>query len=904
MTACVKNHSKRVALAISASLVGALTLGAAAPAVAFAEGAEPLFAPGDFEDGTEFAQGDVNLTFKPAFRPGSIVTDVDAKGVTTVTADQIPFTVTTSQVTLAGNNEPISVVPGTDFRVGLYKADENGDPTGTALSGNRVTEAGDYVLTVTPLDGSEYTGQTFKKLFKVVPADIAADTAYEHGDITDKCFQYTGDELDISFANGSTELVEGVDYTVRYTKVKDYDASGRLVAADGAKSDKITDAGVYDAVLTGIGKYEGTTVVEDIEVHPFDLKAVLATDTSFVVVNPFQQELPEHPDRVFWDTTGTDQDVDLDTSLVNLKFADDVDVDGTMPSGPYKVLVTVDDAAVASGNVLYDNNTPTAISVVKYDEEVEFLYNGQPLQDSYDIFPNQQFNVNSVAASYNGTNLGYVELTGPRSSDPSAQPPASTSSPSPYNLQGDKVTGTGTPVDGKVIAGTKTVTVHVWAGSIDADTGLWVYGPDSDTVAIQSYEKAYDGMPLTAAMFHVGNKDNTVSTDSGMGLTAKLYKADGTEISSAVDAGEYYLEGHERLVQAVGHRPPAHHDREGRPLDARGRKARQVERHRRSRVPAQGLHGELAGRPALLVLTTTSSPSGASDSPTTPATPAPPTERTATPPMTSRGRTLIPANVDVTVERNDDGTWKPVAVIREAGQYRVTVTVGSDVASNYVLPDGQNSVTVEFPVEKNSYFSDVQPGSWYFESVNDAARLGYVKGISGTDFFAPERDITRADATVIIARMAGWDSVLSGMSEGRVQGARGHLRRRLRDVDENAYYARAVAWAAKAGIVHGDKGAFRPDDSITREEFAAMLSNYAKLIGEDISVDADEALEGANGAETVSGWARDAVAWAYENGVMGNNGSSLDGQGNITRAQTASMCVNYQGQNLPERPAL
>ena len=43
MTACVKNHSKRVALAISASLVGVLSLGAAAPAVAFAQdGVEPL----------------------------------------------------------------------------------------------------------------------------------------------------------------------------------------------------------------------------------------------------------------------------------------------------------------------------------------------------------------------------------------------------------------------------------------------------------------------------------------------------------------------------------------------------------------------------------------------------------------------------------------------------------------------------------------------------------------------------------------------------------------------------------------------------------------------------------------------------------------------------------------------
>ena len=52
MTACVKNHSKRVALAISASLVGALSLGAAAPAVAFAanEGIQPLISEADAVD--------------------------------------------------------------------------------------------------------------------------------------------------------------------------------------------------------------------------------------------------------------------------------------------------------------------------------------------------------------------------------------------------------------------------------------------------------------------------------------------------------------------------------------------------------------------------------------------------------------------------------------------------------------------------------------------------------------------------------------------------------------------------------------------------------------------------------------------------------------------------------------
>ena len=58
MTACVnKKHTRRVALAISASLVGALSLGAAAPAVAFAtnDGIQTM----DIQDNSAFAKAEL-----------------------------------------------------------------------------------------------------------------------------------------------------------------------------------------------------------------------------------------------------------------------------------------------------------------------------------------------------------------------------------------------------------------------------------------------------------------------------------------------------------------------------------------------------------------------------------------------------------------------------------------------------------------------------------------------------------------------------------------------------------------------------------------------------------------------------------------------------------------------------
>ena len=214
-------------------------------------------------------------------------------------------------------------------------------------------------------------------------------------------------------------------------------------------------------------------------------------------------------------------------------------------------------------------------------------------------------------------------------------------------------------------------------------------------------------------------------------------------------------------------------------------------------------------------------------------------------------------------------------------------------AGNYTV-EGD---TVYFSVKSADSFADVKDSDWFVGSVYQAKENGYVKGVSGTESYQPQSKILRRDVVVILARMAGMDDALNGMDEDEFSSEYGTYAEAYSDVSGDAYYAKALAWATKAGVVHGDAGAttFRPDDTITRQEFAAMLSNYAAQVRrEDISVDADAVLAGANGEGTVDAWARDAVAWAYSEGIMGNNGASLNGTGDITRAETAAMAVNYQ----------
>lgn len=81
----------------------------------------------------------------------------------------------------------------------------------------------------------------------------------------------------------------------------------------------------------------------------------------------------------------------------------------------------------------------------------------------------------------------------------------------------------------------------------------------------------------------------------------------------------------------------------------------------------------------------------------------------------------------------------------------------------------------------------------------------------------------------------------------------------------------------------------RPDDSVTREELAVMLQRMAEHRGTYDTSQADyAALDAFPDAGSVSDWARDAVAWAVDEGIMGGGGA-INPQGTATRAEASKM---------------
>ncbi len=186
------------------------------------------------------------------------------------------------------------------------------------------------------------------------------------------------------------------------------------------------------------------------------------------------------------------------------------------------------------------------------------------------------------------------------------------------------------------------------------------------------------------------------------------------------------------------------------------------------------------------------------------------------------------------------------------------------------------------PTPDPGSFPDVDASAWYSECVGLAAQLGYMKGYpNGT--FGPELGLNRAEAACTLLNMA--------------KGSDANTDSGFPDVSATDWFAGSVTWARSAGVMGGyQSGSFGPYDPLTREQVACTLYNYAREIdGKDVSVTFYSVLSLGlypDGGE-VDDWAVEAVAWAVENGIMGN-GDYLNPRGAITRAEMAAMTTNYQ----------
>ena len=162
-------------------------------------------------------------------------------------------------------------------------------------------------------------------------------------------------------------------------------------------------------------------------------------------------------------------------------------------------------------------------------------------------------------------------------------------------------------------------------------------------------------------------------------------------------------------------------------------------------------------------------------------------------------------------------------------------------------------------------FKDVKEGDAFYDEILWAADKGIIKG-DGTGNYNPNDGITRAQIVMILWNAAG------NKEASKPSG--------FADVKEDAWYAKAVAWAVENGITNGTDLGFEPDRVCTRAEIVTFLHRANNKPAPTAA---------ASFTDLTQDWYKDAVAWAVENGITkGVGGNRFAPNDTCTRGQAAA----------------
>ena len=240
----------------------------------------------------------------------------------------------------------------------------------------------------------------------------------------------------------------------------------------------------------------------------------------------------------------------------------------------------------------------------------------------------------------------------------------------------------------------------------------------------------------------------------------------------------------------------------------------------------------------------------------------------------------VKAPVEVEASRNSStAPTVSIELPKGAGETKVEIPVSnasSGTVAVLVHPDGTEEIvknslptadgiqltvnggaTVKI-VDNSKPFADTQ-NHWAKDEVSFVAARELFNGI-GNNLFGVSGEMTRGMVNTVLARLAGANT------EG---GAK--------------WYDKGTEWAVQRGISDGTN----PTAPVTREQLAAMLYRFA----------GSPAVSGAlsfNDANAVSEYARSALLWATQNGILNGVGGNLAAPAALAeRAQVAAMLARY-----------
>ena len=237
------------------------------------------------------------------------------------------------------------------------------------------------------------------------------------------------------------------------------------------------------------------------------------------------------------------------------------------------------------------------------------------------------------------------------------------------------------------------------------------------------------------------------------------------------------------------------------------------------------------------------------------------------------GDSYVDTYVDALGHAWDNGKVTKEPTETETGVKTFTCTRCGETKTEVILTTGSVDVT--------EMFTDVSH-SWADDGIRYCVTHQLMSGIGG-NLFGPKLTTTRAQIVQILYNLEG---------EPKVSGTTPFT-----DLTQD-WYQDAVLWAYQTGVVAGTSSTtFEPDLPVTREQIAVILMEYMTRVLKlertwtpaDLSIFPD--------ADSVSDWAKDAMADAVALGLISgasNGGQTLlEPQGSATREQVATILMEF-----------
>ena len=161
-------------------------------------------------------------------------------------------------------------------------------------------------------------------------------------------------------------------------------------------------------------------------------------------------------------------------------------------------------------------------------------------------------------------------------------------------------------------------------------------------------------------------------------------------------------------------------------------------------------------------------------------------------------------------------------------------------------------------------FVDVAEGSYYEEAIDWAVEKGITNGVS-SNVFAPNDPCTRAQIVTFLWRAAGSPAPKSMSS--------------FTDVPADAFYAKAVAWAVENGITSGTgEGKFSPNSTCTRAQAVTFLYRASGSPAVSGSAEFSDVATNAYYADAVAWAAKKGITTGIGGGLFGSDNDCTRGQ--------------------------